>query len=126
MWPLLLMYCYPKRRAMTSKVIGDLYNALDHKTQEIVHAVAKSYGVNLASLDPEHLEQFSKTVAETIDRFETALMEGETPDEWRPVAEGLKRTPIGQLLLQRHEIAQKIVSRWNDSIAAWIDKNHDG
>ena len=93
----------------------DLHAKLRSKTQEILTLVATSYGLgDVNSLEPSRLEQLNEEIEEIIEQHEEALLEGDTPEEWRALDERLARTDIGRLLQQRHEISEQILDLQDD------------
>ena len=95
--------------------ISALSAKLRDKTQEILKFVAKTYGLgDVASLEANKLQQLKSEVDEVIDQYEEALLEGDTPEEWRALDERLAQTAIGRLLQEHHEINEQILDLQDD------------
>jgi hypothetical protein len=92
-----------------------LHAKLGDKTQEILKLVASSYGLgDVNSLEPSKLEQLDEEIEEIIDQHEEALLEGDSPEEWRALDERRAQTEIGRLLQERHEIAEQLFDLEDD------------
>ncbi|WLA62360.1 hypothetical protein [Bradyrhizobium diazoefficiens] len=91
--------------------IRGLRTKLEDKTQEILKLVASSYGLgDIGSLEECKLQHLHEEIEEIIDQHDEALMEGDTPEEWRALDGRLAKTELGRLLQERHEVAEQILN----------------
>lgn len=79
------------------------------KENEIAAVYAKATGRDIDRLSESERSTLEEEVTDLIDEAEDALLEGDTFDEWKAQDERLAATPIGQLILERHEIEEEML-----------------
>jgi hypothetical protein len=92
----------------------ELYHNLEGKEQEIAVVYASATGRNITHLSESERFRLEAEVGELIEEAEEALTDDETVEEWRARDERLAATPIGRLILERHEIEEKILDEIED------------
>ena len=82
---------------------------LEEKDRQIMAAYANATGCDIAELSDAEVAVLWQQVSGMIDEAEEALAHGDTPDDWRAREERLAATPLGRLILERHEIEQQLL-----------------
>jgi hypothetical protein len=95
--------------------LDELYRNLEGKEHEIAVLYASATGRNIANLSEGERFRLAAEVGELVEEAEeAAFIEDETVEEWRARDERLAATPIGRLMLERHEIEEQILSELED------------
>jgi len=88
--------------------LDDLSQELFDKEKEIAALYAGATGENFAGLSESERSALDEEVEGLIEQAEEALAEGETIEERTARKVSLASTPIGRLILERHEITEQI------------------
>ena len=95
--------------------IAEAGRALDAKVDEIRELVAAKLGLGpLNQMNEDDRETFCEEVAALIDDHEQAMADGDTMTEWQIRERTIARSDLGRLLLERHEIEQKLLDSLGD------------
>jgi hypothetical protein len=92
---------------MTS--LDDLDRKLSEKEREIAAAYASATGRDIGRLSESERSVLDEEVSNLIDEADEALIDGETAEDRRARDPSFAATPIGRLVLERHEIEEQIV-----------------
>ena len=92
---------------MTS--LDDLNRKLSAKGREIAAVYASATGRDIARLSESERSVLDEEVSNLIDEADEALIDGETAEDRRARDPRLAATPIGRLVLERHEIQEQML-----------------
>jgi hypothetical protein len=89
--------------------LDDLNRKLSDKEKEIAVVYANATGRDIDRLSESERSALDEEVSDLFEEAEEALADGETAEAWRAHDARLAATPIGRLVLERHEIEAQIV-----------------